>query len=97
SKRSHSARFQSVDTGQADESVASSDEIGGEPGSQMRTLTREVAHRAKMITVCRRPRHGDRVGILKAEWREPPHLVKIGKATGYVCEYCSRIGDERIG
>src|SRR6266852_7478554 len=71
SKRSHSARPQSVDPGQADQSVASSDEIGGEPRSQMRTLTCEVAQGAKSVAVCGRPRHDDRVGILEAEWREP--------------------------
>ena len=97
SKRSHSARSQSVDPRQADKSIASPNEIGGEPGSQMRAFTREVAQRAKMVAVCSRPRHCDRIGILKAERREPAHVVKIGKATGYVREHCSRIGDERIG
>ncbi len=82
SERTHVAKVQIVGVLKSDETVGSSDEIGGEAGAQLARVPREIAERLEVQRVCRRATHGDRVAVLETQRREPadaPPSPELGR------------------
>ena len=82
SERTHLAEMQIVGMLKSDETVGSSDEVGGESGAQLARVPREIAERLEMQRVCRRAAHGDRVSVLESQRREPanaPPSPELGR------------------
>src|SRR6188474_1321528 len=89
--------MKAIDPRQTNEPIVSPNEVGSKPGGEMGAFAGQIGQRAQLIFASRLPSDGNGVSVLKSQWRQPVHVVRVCESPRDVAEDCTCVGCNRIG
>ena len=91
-QRPHLGESHAVGSSEAGKPVRPSDEIGRQPGAERWSRPRQVAQRREAVAHRGLPPHGDGVGVLEAQRREPARVPAAAELAAHPVEHLCGIG-----